>query len=135
MAAMTTFRGQLAAHLQSSLGIEFLPGIITGPVADRDVGCVWTAGIVPFEDNAQVAAVQVMVRVLQRTPGPLDTPAGVEEAMAGLEQIAEDLSAALLAVKYSLLGVWYFRVLNMELDLEENGCEATIQAFRENPAA
>ena len=135
MADATTFRLALMSHLQAELGVEFLPGIITGPSVDRDIGCCWTVGITPFEDNALVAVVQVHARVLQKTPGVLDTPALVEEAMAGLEDLSEAMSAALLAIKYSLAGVWYFRVLNLEMDLEENGVEATLQAFRDNPAA
>jgi hypothetical protein len=132
MADLTDFRRALQAELQYVMGIEFFGGMISGPVPDRDVGCCWTAGFAPSEDNEYVAAVDVRVRVLLRTPGATEEFSRRDPDL--LETAGEDLAMALQAVKATLSGAWFFSVRAFELDLEENGVEAALLVYRRNPA-
>lgn len=131
--SLTTFREAVQVALEAELGIPFFGGIITGPVEDRTVGCCWVAGLARWDDDALAAIVDLRARVLLRTPQQPETYKARDPD--ALEQAVDDLAAALRAIRASSPQVWYFSVVSFELDLEENGIEVAIQAWRDNPAS
>src|SRR5215204_3921738 len=132
--SLTTFREAVQTELQTDLGITFVGGTITGPVDDRDIGCVWIASMQPMED-AVVQAIDLRVRVFKLWRQPDSYPSLDPSA---LETLAEQVQASLVDIRASATiratGVWFLQsVASVEIDPETYGVEAQIIAARQNP--
>lgn len=134
--SLTDFRVNLQDYLQAQLGIEFVGGMIDGPVEDRKIGCAWTASVEEWPDDVLLEQINVSVRIFLPWRQPQGTT-NPTPAVRDLEQLAEDLQVILKPVQAAAsggtLGPWQFRLTGVEIDLETNGIEGSIQALQSNP--
>lgn len=131
MSVRGDFRQALQDALKTALEIKFEPGIIGGPQADRDVGCVWWEGKRPFARDGNEEENFYRVRVLRRfmqDQGGLEPRQTVNEL---IEQTAEDLEAALKAILASA-GHQFFNVLEVTADYPGHYVEAQLTAYDRN---
>lgn len=138
----TLFRRALQKALSDALGIEFQGGVIEGPQADRDIGCVWWEGKRPhraaiLEENFY------RVRVFKRFKQDQGAESPRVDTAEELEQAAEDLEAALrtvltlpwLADVTDIAAVGdqdFFNVLEVTTNYPSQYVEAALTAFATN---
>lgn len=120
--ARTTFRLALQKALRASfvadgLDIEFQGGVIEGPQADRDIGCVWWTGKQPQGRDGNNEETFFQVRVLRRFKQDQGGSEPRESNAEELELTAEMLEDALVAV---LVRPWLQEVVGDEFDLSES---------------
>jgi hypothetical protein len=128
--SLTDFRQNLQNTLETAMSIHFVAGVITTARDDRDIGCVWIAGIRPWGQDGLVEEIVAHARVFTQ----FEATQGFKQGdIAQLEGLAETFQTALKAVRQSA-GPWTFNVTEIALLLEEHGVEATITAFQGNLA-
>ena len=133
-AVTSTLRADLAAQAQTILlasGLvddvfEVVPGMLNGPVTDKDRGSVWVEQIEPSDQTARLRIVELHLRVFKRqyvSRGgdlkPLDPSV--------LEELAEQVQASFngLATSAPTLGGTYW-VEHVQFLIEQQGIEVTI---------
>lgn len=130
----TTFRTTLEASLAAALAIPFVGAPIEGPVADRDIGCVWWEGKRPMGRDGNEEENYYRIRVFRRwqqQQGLTDDQALLAPA---LEDSAELLEAALKAV-LTTTGHQFFTVTEVTADYGRECVEAQILAYDRNRSA
>lgn len=134
----------MAAHFKSvDLPIAFQGGVIDGPQADRDIGCVWFEGKRPQSRDLNNEEAFFQVRVLRRFKQDQGGPEPREEVNAELERTFEILEDALRAVinRPALetasgldLAGWqdFFIVTEVQANHPEQYVQASVQAWARN---
>lgn len=128
--SLTSFRQAVQQQLAVALGIEVLSGKIDQALPDRDVGCVWVAGVREYGSNVNVEEVIGKVRVFKQWE---QTQAYQQGDIDELEALVETVQSALKAIG-TAGPLWYFRVTEVELLIEEHGIEATLVGYEQNIA-
>lgn len=128
--SLTDVRLGLQGYLTTALSVRMVAGVIEGPVADEDIGCVWVTGGQSAGD-AESEIVTVHVRLFRRFSP--DTPELRDPA--ALEADVDKVKTALKATQAGLAGAWFFLVNEWELDLETNGTEYVVTCWRTDPFA
>jgi hypothetical protein len=126
---LTGFREAVQAELQVDIGIDFVPGVLVGPVEGRPLGCVWCAGKKEADDNVGDEIIEVHVRAFQAVVLPQDPTVPVDPGP--LEELADQIVAA-LKDKQTAFGPWFTRITELELDMETQGLEITLIGRQEN---
>lgn len=124
----TLFRTNIQTTLAAALGVEFVGGRIDGPVADRDIGCVWWDNKQPsgnVSDETNTYGVRVFKRWAQ------DQGMTTDLNVVPLEDDAEALEAALKSV-LTVEGHWFFTVTEVRADYDNQYVEATLVAYDQN---
>lgn len=125
----TLFRENIQETLAVALGIEFVGGRIDGPIADRDIGCVWWDSKTPagnVSDEVNTYGVRVFKLWSQPNQGMT-----TEHNVVPLEDDAEALEVALHTVLASQ-GHWFFTVTEVRADYDGQFVEATLTAYDAN---
>jgi len=129
MGQLTDFRVALQNSLSTAMGIEFRSGMIEGPVEDRTVGCVWTAGVREWDQDVNLEQVFVMVRIFKQWR---QQQGFANTQVSELETLVESLQDTLKPLQAQFQGMWQFRLQEIEIDLETSGLEATLVCLRDN---
>jgi hypothetical protein len=126
---MTELRARLAEVCSGALGVPFLEGRIDGPVHNRALGCVYPVNVAEDPDNVLNALIRVNVRVYQKWIEQTDP-----ERPVTTEKLEEWVDALRVALSDAQLtgGVWFFRLTNVEFDVDDQGVELSILAFADN---
>jgi hypothetical protein len=129
MATLTDFRNQLIAELETDMGIDVNAGMLSEAREDRDIGCCWIASVTsPVNTLEQV--LDVRVRLFPRWK-PEEGVTAYDPAP--LEDYAERLQASLKNIQTTAVGMWFFRVDSVTIDIETWGVEAVLYASHDNP--
>ena len=131
--SLADLRTGLRAELATDLGIEMLDGMIDAPagIPRRDLGCVWIAGYGEMDDRVQTQVIDVRVRIYKQKVERRSVEQAVDPQP--LEDLAERAELALRDKQAAQYGVWYFRIRRTEIDLESQGIEIELTAWRTNP--
>lgn len=135
----------LAAQLLDENGdpLHFEAGVVEGPQADRELGCVWWEGKRPFARAGILEENYYRVRILKRFMQDQGGEEPRTHAAETLEQAAEELEAALAAV---LTLPWlvtasgeaaagdhdFFNVVEVTTNYQAFAVEAQLTAFATN---
>lgn len=134
----------LTAHFsEAGLPIEFQGGVIDGPQAERDIGCVWFEGKRPQSRDLNNEEAFFQVRVLRRFKQDQGGAEPREEVNAQLERTFELLEDGLRAVinRPALetasgedLAGWqdFFIVTEVAANHVEQYVQASVQAWARN---
>jgi hypothetical protein len=128
-AALTDLRKAIADQLQNTLGIEFVPGKLEGHQA-RDLGCTFPVGRTEVGEGELPELLTVKVRIYQRYVAVRSPEQPADPAP--LEELAVRLLTALDDIQVGAGGVWFFRVPEVEIDMDDQGVEATVVAVAAN---
>jgi hypothetical protein len=126
---LTGLRTTLRDVCSEATGLPFLEGLVDGPVHNRALGCVYPVNIAEDSENVLIARIRMNIRVYQKWIEQTDPERPVSSQK--LEEWADQLRVALSDNQLSG-GVWFFRLLNVEFDLEDQGIELSILAFADN---
>lgn len=128
-ATLTTFRQTVANELATELGIPFVPGRVEGPIENGLLGCSWPAGKRENADDANVEELEIYVRVLRPFTERIEPRLPIDPTP--LEDLADTFQTALEAVQTSA-APWYFRVTELELDVDAYTITATLVGYGYN---
>ena len=139
-------KGLALKFAAADLPIEFFGGVIDGPQADRDVGCVWLEGKRPQGRDGNNEEVFFQVRVLRHFMQDQGAEYPREETAAALELTAEKLEDALAdmlttswlqTVSGETLTGWadYFTVTELVTNYPEQYVQATLLVWARNRSA
>lgn len=126
MALATDFREYVRSQLEPALGITLSPGKVDGGVERRWAGCIWSPGWGEVEGQVNDQEILVTVRLF----APVRTQAAANVAPqdpAPLEEKAELLQTTWREHVHGG-GVWFSRVVLVEIDLDLNMVEAQLIA-------
>lgn len=127
--SLTTFRKAVQDELAADLGITFVPGLLEGPIENRDLGCVYAAGKSEVSDHVDDELIELRVRVFKRYQQQVDPELPLDPS--ALEALVESVQNA-LDDKQTTLGPWFLRVTRAEIDLEAQGIEVTVVGWQAN---
>lgn len=126
--SLTSFRETIAATLSNGLGIPFVPGKLEGP-QKHDIGCTFPDRKGEFPENVDLEQLQIFVRVYKKFERSRNQERPRDPAE--LEAIAEQIQT-LLYPQQTSAGPWFFRVTEIEFDMDDNGLQALIVSWESN---
>ena len=129
--SLTTFREAVTSALSTALGVDFVAGMVDGPIEGRNLGCAWMLGVAEREENVQEEWLDLKVRVFSAWSqiGAPERP--FDPAL--LEEWAETIQTT-LKPSITALGPWEARVTGVEFDMEQQGIEVSVLGWQPNPA-
>lgn len=133
-AERTQFRTTLQDLLTIAYGYKFVGGPIDLPQRERDLGCVWWEGKRPFARDGNMEENYYRVRVLRQFKVEEAAAALTLPSLPGLEDAAEQLEAALVAV-LTTAGHDFFTVVEVTADYPRQWVEAQLVAYDRNRSA
>lgn len=126
--SLTSFRQAVQDKLQDAMGITFVAGMLTAADSNRDIGCVWIAGI---RERSDVQTEEIVARA--RVFTQFEATQGYRQGdIDQLETLAEQFQTALKTIQLTA-GPWMFRVTEVQLLIDEHGVEATMVGIDDNP--
>lgn len=139
MSALADFRDYVAGVCQTATGITIVPGRFNGPLQGFDKGCAYMIG--KAEDTTDVAQVRYEVRVrlfkdIQPFDGddPEDKPRD-DSALVALAELCEVAASASGVDETAGDSVWYYRLTEYEVNLDQYGVEMAFMAYADNKFA
>jgi hypothetical protein len=130
MAALTDLRRAVALQLAATLEIEFVDGKLDGRQT-RELGCTFPGGRSEVDADTVLYEVRtVFVRIYQRYEEVRNPQKPADPSR--LEQLADRLLDAVGDIQSGTGGAWFFRVPTVEIDMDDQGLEATVTAWGEN---
>ena len=122
MSLLAAYRLAVGAAVQEATGIKVKAGFFNGPVRNGDLGCCWSVSVAE-DDNIVRQTMEARVRLYKRfdrqpdpevplDPSPLEDL--IEVCQVTISQGPLDLGVA---------GVWFARLTEAEINMEQNGVE------------
>lgn len=128
--SLTTFRQAVAAQAGLSLGIgTVVDGKLDGPVQRRDIVCSWPLRKAELADNVDLEELEIALRVLKVYPPRVDDETPIDPGP--LETIAETLQTGLDNIQ-TTAGPWFFRVVELALDVDRFCVTARLVGWQRN---
>ena len=137
MTILTDFRTAVAGVVEETTGITVKPGKFDGPVRNGDLGCCYPVGV--REDSANVnreileVRVRLFLNVNERAADP-ELPLDPARLEALIEQCQAALSPSGEGAEPTA-GIWFARLSDSEINMEQYGVEMQIVAVAWNQFA
>ncbi len=139
MSATTTlFRQSLQTTLAAAYGFEFIGGIISPPMRDRKIGCVWLEGKRPMARDGNEAECYFRIRVFElwrQNQGETEQGLNVEAMETSLDKLETTLAPVLLTAARTVPGCDFMVVREVTMDYPGEYVEAQLVLYQRNLSA
>lgn len=122
MATLTEIRSGVMAQVASDLAIEFVPGMLVGPIERRTLGSCFAHRVTEVAHRVLEEDVLLVVRVFLRFEQVIDPETPWDPAPA--EAIMDALQASVAAHQTGNGTLWQLRMVSGEIDPPVQGLEA-----------
>jgi hypothetical protein len=126
------FGDAIISAFKTALGVDIVPGLLVGPIEDREMGSVLVHRVRESPGRVNEQQVIVTLRLFKRYQMVTDPTKPYDPKP--LYNWVEELETIIYANQTGLaVGVWFQRITDFEVDPMQQGIEANLLAFRENP--
>jgi hypothetical protein len=137
MTVLTDFRLAVAAVVEETTGIRVKAGKFDGPVKNSDLGCAFPMGKREDSSNVSREIMEVRVRLFKNNQDRAADPEISLLDPAPLEALIEECQQALApdGTGGANVGIWFARMTEAEVNMEQYGIEFAVIAVAWNQFA